>query len=316
MSHQESVAIGIDLGGTNIKAGIVNDRGEVVYRLVLPTEAYLGGEALLQRVISIVEQLSDEARKRGWSLIGTGIGTAGQVNHAEGVVMGATANLPGWAGMKLGEQLHASTGLPVSVDNDANAMAFGEAWVGSGRNWRNFVCVTLGTGVGGCLIVDGKPYRGRSGYAGEVGHHVIVDGGEPCNCGRTGCWEQYASVTGLMRMARQVDPEAKELVSSKAVFSLAREDHKLASVLVRQYARYIAIGLANLIHIFNPEGIVVGGAITKQGNFLLDIVREELASSLLPVYRNSPETIDVVAAMLEDDGGVIGAAADIFEKMK
>lgn len=316
MSHQESVAIGIDLGGTNIKAGIVNDRGEAVYRLALPTEAYLGGEALLQRIFGVVEQLSDEARKRGWSLVGTGIGTAGQVNHTEGIVMGATANLPGWAGMKLGEQLRLSSGLPVSVDNDANAMAFGEAWVGSGQKWRNFVCVTLGTGVGGCLIVDGKPYRGRSGYAGELGHHVIIDGGEPCNCGRSGCWEQYASVTGLMRMARQVDPEAKELVSPKAVFSLAHEDHKLAAELVRQYARYIAIGLANLIHIFNPEGIVIGGAITKQGDFLLDRVREELASSLLPVYRNPSETIDVVAAMLEDDGGVIGAAAGVFQKMK
>lgn len=312
MSHGSEIAIGLDIGGTNIKSGIVNEKGEVVHRLSLPTKAHEGGEALLIRTSGMVKELENYAIGHGWKVKGVGIGTAGQVNSRLGVVMGATANLPGWAGMELVPRLHALTGLSVLIDNDANAMAYGEAWVGSGCHWNDFICVTLGTGVGGCVIVDRQPYQGRDGFAGEMGHHVIDLGGQPCNCGRTGCWEQYASVTGLMRMVKEEGLDFQELNSPEGLFASAKEGNEKALHLVRRYSQYIAVGLVNLIHIFNPEGIVIGGAVSKQGDFLLDQVRCELSRYLLPVYREQSKGIDILSASLGNDGGVVGAVAGYF----
>ncbi|RCX19813.1 glucokinase [Fontibacillus phaseoli] len=305
------VAIGIDLGGTNIKAGLVTGDGAIIHRLSLPTEAQKGPEALMDRLAEIISALQAYARDRAWEIRGVGVGSAGQIDSGKGVVMGATANLPGWAGMRLSERLQSRTGLPVAVDNDANAMAFGEAWVGAGRHWRDFVCVTLGTGVGGCLILGRRPYRGRDGFAGEFGHHVIEGGGIPCNCGRIGCWEQYASVTALMRMARERE-NADLLATPKGIFNGAREGYGPALDLVDGYARYIAMGLANLIHLFNPQGIVVGGAVTEQGDFLLGRIRQAVAGCLLPVYGEAAEATPIISAELGNDGGVIGAVAGYF----
>lgn len=312
MRHTEEVAIGLDIGGTNIKSGIVNARGEVLHHLSLPTKAHEGGEALLSRIAKITKEMALYSDSRGWKVAGVGIGTAGQVNSRTGVVMGATANLPGWSGMELGNRLQSLSGLSVMVDNDANAMAFGEAWVGSGRGWKDFICITLGTGIGGCLIIDHRPYPGRDGFAGEIGHHVISIDGYPCNCGRTGCWEQYASATGLMRLVKEAGPEMAEIHKPERVFALAQSGSEAAMHVLEQYTRYIAAGLANMVHIFNPEGIVIGGAITGQGDFLLKPVRDQLSLQLLPVFRERAEEIEVVAASLGDHGGVVGAVAGYF----
>lgn len=311
--EEGEVAIGLDLGGTNIKAGIVNREGKILRRMSVPTEAHQGGEAILQRIGGVVRMLADEAAAQGWLVRGAGIGTAGQVDSTRGVVAGATANLPGWAGMDLGNRLATLTGLPVLVDNDANAMAFGEAWVGAGRQWRDFVCITLGTGVGGGVVINRRPYRGRNGYAGEIGHHVIAGDGRPCNCGRSGCFEQYASVTALMGMVRSLgSPADKELSSPEALFTAAGAGHGPALEVLGEYARNIAVGLANLVYLFDPEGIVVGGAVSKQGELLLAPVRLELAGFLLPVFKQAPK-VEIVAAQLGNDGGVIGAAAAFFD---
>ncbi|AZS17091.1 ROK family protein [Paenibacillus lutimineralis] len=312
MRHSEEVAIGLDIGGTNIKSGIVNAKGEVVHHLNLPTKAHEGGEALLGRIAGITKEMELYSDSKGWKVAGVGIGTAGQVNSRTGIVMGATANLPGWSGMELGERLQSQTGLSVLVDNDANAMAFGEAWVGSGRRWKDFICVTLGTGIGGCLIIDHRPYPGRDGFAGEIGHHVINFDGYPCNCGRTGCWEQYASATGLMSLVKEAGLALAEVHKPEMVFAFAQSGNEAAIHVLEQYTRYIATGLANMVHIFNPEGIVIGGAITRQGDFLLNPVRDQLSQQLLPVFRERAEEIEVVAASLGDNGGVVGAVAGYF----
>lgn len=311
MGMRNEIAIGIDLGGTNIKAGLVNGDGSIIHRLSLPTEAQKGPEALMDRLTEIISSLQAYAGGLALEIRGVGIGSAGQINSEKDVVMGATANLPGWAGMRLSQLLQSRSGLPVAIDNDANAMAFGEAWVGAGRNWRDFVCVTLGTGVGGCLILGRRPYRGRDGFAGEFGHHVIEAGGISCNCGRIGCWEQYASVTALIRMVRERGNPGL-LATPKDVFNSAREGYGPALDLVDDYARYVAIGLANLIHTFNPQGIVIGGAVTEQGDFLFSRIRQMVARGLLPVYGEAAEPIPIVPAELGNDGGVVGAVAEYF----
>lgn len=312
MGHTGEVAIGLDIGGTNMKSGIVNAEGVVIHHLNCPTKANEGGEALLHRIAEITKELERYSSSQGWKVKGVGIGTAGQVNSRTGVVMGATANLPGWAGMELGNRLHSMTGLSVLIDNDANAMAFGEAWVGSGRQWNDFICVTLGTGVGGCLIINHRPYQGRDGFAGEIGHHVIEYSGYPCNCGRTGCWEQYASVTGLMRMVEEAGAELEGISTAESLFASAQEGNEASIHVLSRYTQYIAAGLANMVHTCNPEGIVIGGAITRQGDFLLNPVRENLSRQLLPVYRERVREIEVVSASLGDNGGVVGAVAGYF----
>jgi glucokinase len=205
--------------------------------------------------------------------------------------------------------------LPVWVDNDVNAMAIGEVWLGAGRPFDQFLCVALGTGVGGCLIVNKQPYRGRSGYAGGYGHQVIVFEGEPCTCGLRGCWEQYASVTGLKRMIRErmgSEDEKGALLSPIALFDIARNGDDIALQIVDQYAQYISVGLANLIHAFNPTAIVIGGAVTLQGDFLFDRIRQYVSLHTLKVYIE--EEVPIVPATLGEMAGMIGSAKLVFDR--
>ncbi|QGQ93916.1 ROK family protein [Paenibacillus psychroresistens] len=304
-------AIGIDIGGTNIKAGIVDGNGIIIREDTIPTEAVSGKKALLSKIAATIEMYQKYALKQGIDLVGAGIGTAGYVNR-RGVIGGATENLPGWSGTRLKEELELRAALPVWVDNDVNAMASGEVWLGAGRPYDQFLCVALGTGVGGCLIVNKQPYRGRSGYAGGYGHQVIVFEGEPCTCGLRGCWEQYASVTGLKRMIRErmADVEGASL-SPIDLFDRARSGDEIALQIVDKYAQYIAVGLANLIHVFNPTAIIVGGAVTLQGDFLFDRIRKYVSLHTLKVYIE--EDIPIVPATLGEMAGMIGAAKLVFD---
>ncbi|MFD0696455.1 ROK family protein [Paenibacillus sp. GCM10027628] len=299
--------IGIDIGGTNIKAGIVDTDGHVVHKETIPTEARAGKEALLTKIESLIDSFRAQAPSLGIEVSGVGIGTAGYVNR-EGVIGTATENLPGWSGTRLKEVIEQQIQLPVRVDNDVNAMALGEVWLGAGRPWDHFLCVALGTGVGGCLIENKRPYRGRSGYAGGYGHQVIEIQGHPCTCGLRGCWEQYASVTALKRMSGEMGEEAEIAQQSpERLFAMAREGHLVALQIVERYADYIAIGLANLIHIFNPPAIVIGGAVTAQGEFLFERIRKYVSMHTLNVYVENPE-LPIVPAILGDMAGMIGSA--------
>ncbi|MFD0957995.1 ROK family protein [Paenibacillus chungangensis] len=310
------IAIGIDIGGTNIKAGAVNDKGEVVVRATLPTEAQRGGEALLARIVAISNELISSTEAKGFKCIGVGIGSAGQIDVKNGAVAGATSNLPGWAGIQVVSRLQEQINLPVVLDNDANALAYGEAWVGAGKGWRDFVCITLGTGIGGCFIHEGQPYHGHSGFAGEFGHHVIKYGGRSCNCGRSGCWEQYASVTALMKMVNeQAGDRLEEFPSAEVVFAKARNGDEFALRMVENYAEYIAAGLSNFIHIFNPNGIVIGGAVTAQGDFLFDRILHFVERSVMRVYNDEKNPIQILPALLGEDAGIVGSAAPLYSSV-
>lgn len=297
--------LGIDLGGTNIKAGLVGMDGTLLHRTAAPTESGAGGEGIYLNLLQTVRSLTSEAERHGLKIRGIGIGTAGQVNQRRQKVVSATSNLPGWAGIPLTERMARDTGLPVRIDNDVNALAAGEAWLGAGRHWGSFLCVTLGTGIGGCFVMDKRPYYGKHGYAGEFGHHVIRTGGEPCNCGRSGCWEQYGSVTALRRTIGRAYG-ADSGLTPEVLFQRARTGNAAALRIVDEYAGYIAAGLINLIHLFDPEGIVIGGAITAQGEFLLGRIRRLAGSGTLAAYAEAP--VPIAAAELGGDAGIIGAA--------
>jgi len=315
-------AVGIDIGGSSIKAGLVAEDGRLLRSTKEATDAQAGPDALFEKVRRMTRCLLMEAPLEGCEPVGIGIGTAGQVHAAKRVIASATPNLPGWSGYPLAAKLEADCGLPVSIDNDANMMAAGEAWLGAGKAWSTFVCVTLGTGVGGGIVLGGKPYVGRNGFAGEIGHLTIRYDGVPCNCGRIGCWEQYASVTALRRMiAEQLDPgfdpdpspgsgsDGGE-ASPESLFASARAGEAWAIGVVDAYAEFVAIGLGTLIHIFEPQGIVVGGAVTAQGDFLFDRIRRAAARHTMPVFLEEP--IPIVPAALGDEAAVYGAAAAVF----
>lgn len=300
------VAIGIDIGGTYIKSGLVGSSGQIWERRSTPTEAGSGKNDLLAKIARIVHGYERTAAKLHLDLAGIGIGTAGYVN-LQGVVGSATGNLPGWQGTSIRDELQGSVSLPIFVDNDVNAVALGELWLGAGRNRDDFICLALGTGVGGCLITGGKPYRGRNGYAGAYGHQTIAVDGHPCTCGQKGCWEQYASVTALKRMAAEMADGAEWSRSPEDVFAAARNGVAKAVEIVDRYAENIAIGTANLIHHFNPTAIVIGGAITAQGDFLFERIRNHVRRLTLHGFADEPE-LPIVPAELGHMAGMIGAA--------
>ncbi|MDG0809813.1 ROK family protein [Cohnella rhizosphaerae] len=248
-------AIGMDIGGTQLKAGIVRDDGKVLYQCTAPTLAISGREALLGQIGAIANDLKGTADEWDFELAGTGIGTAGFVD-LNGTVAEATGNLPGWSGTRLKEEMESRLQVPVRVDNDANAMAAGEMWLGAGKDAEHFIMITLGTGVGGSIVHDRRIYRGREGFAGALGHQRVVIEGEACTCGQRGCWEQYASVTALRRLMVTKGVQAS---TAEELFEDLRNGDPAAMSVVDEYARNIAVGLANLIHVFNPSSIIVGG---------------------------------------------------------
>lgn len=312
--HQlHTVALGLDIGGTNIKSGIVLADGQLLQLDHTKTDTAGGKSNLLEKVIKLVADDLERCHMNGWNPVGVGIGTAGQVNKITGKIDGATSNLPDWAGQSLSALIEKNFGLQAVTDNDVNVMGRGEAWLGAGREWDDFICVTLGTGVGGCHIIHGQPYRGKDGYAGEFGHQVIVFDGLPCNCGNKGCWEQYASVTALKRLAMTLSQHNHHYSDPRSLFAQAQQGNELAEHVITQYVEYVSTGLVNLLHAFNPEGIVIGGAITAQGDLLFNRIRKAVYKHTLSVYTSQGE-IHIVPAALGDSAGVIGAAKMAFDQ--
>lgn len=304
---KRQVVIGIDIGGTNIKSGLVDADGRLLHADNTPTDAASGRDSLLEKLYGIAGRYKRIAESEGWTVRGMGVATAGFVNASEGRIGYATSNLPGWTGVPLADNMERETGLPVALVNDAHAFAIGEAWIGAGKELAGgFLCITLGTGVGGSWITEnGAPFYGRDGYACGFGHIVIHHGGRPCNCGLSGCWEQYASVRALMRLADESGiGDTTTGGSAEALFALARDGHPQALDVIDRYAEYVALGLTNLIHAFNPSAIVIGGAITAQGDFLLDRIRVRVRTMMMPAYG----PVRLVQAALGEQAGLAGAA--------
>jgi glucokinase len=275
------VAIGIDLGGTELRAAIVSADGAVLAHARTETAALDGPAAVIDQMVDLIARISP-----GHDIQGVGIGSPGPLDAAAGVVVHAPT-LSGWDDVPLAEIATARFGLPVKIDNDANVAALAEWRFGAGRGLRHMVYVTVSTGIGGGVIVDGKLMHGRGSLAAEIGHMVITEAPIPCNCGGFGCWEALASGTALGQRARRA-----EAGNATAIRLLAEE------------ARYLGIGFANLLHLYAPEMIVVGGGVSE----CLPAMRAEIEAVIrrqaMPPYRDVP----VVAAALGHRAGVIGAA--------
>ena len=287
--------IGIDIGGTNIKAGIVDELGQIINESSIPTGADRPQEIVLKDIISSVNRLIDDAKV---SPAAAGMGSPGAIDSNKGIVI-RNFNL-GWKDFAIAPAMSEALGIPVTLENDADAAALGEVVAGSAKGAKSAMIITLGTGVGSGYVVDGKIVRGC-----EFGHMVIVHGGLQCTCGRKGCFEAYCSATGLIRVTKESGiKEADGTVNGRTIFDAADDGNEVAVKLIDEYIEYLACGLANLVNGLQPEVISLGGGIAKQGERILTPLREKMRREIFGGFA-MPR---VVCCTLGYKAGLIGAA--------
>jgi len=310
------IRIGIDLGGTNIAAGIVTEGGQLVCKKSVPTLRERPAQEILKDMAMLCRAIVQENGYQMSDVISVGIGSPGLADPLNGKII--YANNLDFRDIDVRGILNAYIDVPVNIENDANCAALGESTSGAARGYRNSITVTLGTGVGGGIIIDGKIYSGTFFGAGELGHHVIQMNGEPCSCGRKGCWESYASATALIRDAKVAAARAPgsilgkmvyqdvSAVNAKTPFDAAQLGDDVAKELIANYVSYVAEGISNIINIFQPEIIVIGGGVCYQGdNILLPIRKEVIART----YGGEAALKTKLAiAQLGNDAGIIGSA--------
>ena len=311
------IAIGVDIGGTSIKGAAITDKGEILDRFSLKMDRLAEPEVTYGKMCDEIERfLKDKSYKN--KIAGIGLGVPGILDRANGIVK-SSPNMPKWINFKITDFVQKRLNLPVKIVNDASSAALGEAKFGSGKNYQNIVMITLGTGVGGGIIIDGKLYDGLGGTGAQLGHSVIRYNGRQCGCGRRGCLEAYASATALIKQSniqKVKHPESKlnqiRDIEAKDVFELAREGDALAKKLVKEYITYLSEGLLNLCNEFRPDIILLSGGVANEGDYLVSRIEKYMKKHNYG-YVNAPR-VPVTLASLGYDSGKIGAATLIFDK--
>jgi len=318
-SLEKKYSIGVDLGGTNIVCAIVNYQGKIVNRLKVPTFAERGKEATIKRIIETIHENIVQSNIALDDIIGIGIGAPGPLDTKRGVINFAP-NLPGWRDVPLKKILEVEFSMKVVLENDANAAAWGERCFGIGRGVDNLVCFTLGTGIGGGIIIDSKIYHGSNYGAAELGHMTVNKDGPRCNCGNYGCLEAYSSATGIKNRIKSrikegiksdflnfdSDDELLDSIRLKSIFETARKGDKLTKDIVEEAISYLGIAIANITNILNPEMVVLVGGITNEGDKLLIPLKEEVKKR---AFYSNYKSLKIVIGELGGNAGVLGAAA-------
>ena len=305
--------VGVDLGGTNIKAGLVDENAVVKTSFSIPTGQ--GAEAVVKNLIDAAERAISQAEVDRKDVVGIGIGSPGPMSHKLGMVINP-GNLPGMKNVRVREMVSRATGLPVTLENDANAAAWGEFWAGAGKGATDFVMFTLGTGVGGGIITEGRLLRGYYENGGELGHILVQPGGRRCSCGQPGCLEAYSSAYFLARRAEEFIAEGRpsslkvivdrgEQIMAEQVVTASKQGDELAKQVWDEACYYLAVACVNLQHATNPQRVVLAGGLIAAGDYLIEPIRrhfKELTWKLLDDY---PQ---ILFATLGNDAGFIGAA--------
>ena len=308
-------AFGVDIGGTTVKLGLFDESGAVLDKWEIPTAKENGGEKILPDVAQSIRAKIEEKGIAVSDVAGIGVGAPGAVDEQGTMVKGAV-NL-GWSRLNIPDELHKYLDVPVKAANDANVAAFGEMWQGGGKGYRNLVAVTLGTGVGGGIIVEGKILTGATGAGGEIGHMHVEDAeNEECGCKNKGCLEQYASATGITRLANRrlaKDDMPSVLrsgeVTAKTVFDAVKAGDALAIEVAEQFGEYLGKGLALVAAVVNPEIFVIGGGVSKAGDVLLSYVEPVFRKYAFLACRDAKFAL----ATLGNDAGIYGAAGLILQ---
>lgn len=306
--------IGIDIGGTNVKIALVTKEGQIVYSNSVPTRAEMGYEYTVNNIKQAIYDLMKETKTTASDIEGIGFGFPGQVDCNTGVVK-LVPNIPGWVNVPIAQIMEDEFHIPTRIDNDARCAALGELHSGAGKGCQNLICVTVGTGVGSGLIINGKIVRGASNAAGEIGHIKLqMHDGPLCGCGDTGCLEAFVGAPCIVAMAQDYirggkSTKFKELanpeISSYVVAEAAKAGDKVAQRIFKVMGEYLGIGLASVVNLLNPERIIIGGGVADAGEIFFEPVRKTLKERAMEIAGN---TVEIVPAQLGNTAGVIGAS--------
>ena len=314
----DRVVIGVDLGGTNTRTALVNREGIVLDKQKEATVAAGGHEQVIAKLIGNINRQRENAGRLGRTVIAVGVGAPGVIHEQTGVVV-KSPNFPDWNNLPLRKTLELELGIPVFIENDANAAALGEQWRGAGSGIKSMIFLTLGTGVGGGIILGGRIWHGADGMAGEVGHMTISPDGRQCGCGNTGCLEMYASSRGIVMTFGEIwsqQDAAAPLppgITSEQVYQAARSGDHIAVRAMQDMGRSLGIGIANLINIFNPEMVVIGGGVRDAWDLFIDATRDEIRRR---AFEYPAERTKILPSVLGDDAGMVGAAAVALQKIE
>jgi glucokinase len=316
-------AIGIDIGGTNLKGAVMDRAGEYRHLVRIPTEAEKGGTKLLENILGMIENLINKQGKDG-SIVGVGIGTPGFVD-GEGTVIGGAKNLPDWEGTNLYAPIKKRFDLFATAGNDVTVGTLAEWRYGAGLGVQNVVCFMLGTGIGGGIVANGQLYKGTYGMAGELGHISVETNGVQCNCGIKGCVETYASATGIVRTALSVSrgleatkqsPFSKlaikkpESITSKIVYDYVKKNDPVACTINEMVCEKLARVVGIMVNAFSPDRIILGGGVMMAGQVIIDTVSKYIPKNC---WKEVWQHCELVLAQAGEDAGVIGAAQLVFE---
>ena len=307
--------VGIDLGGTNIVAGVVDENYNIVAKASTKTNCPRPEKEIADDMARMAIEAVKNAKLSMDQIEWIGVGTPGIANSETGII--EYSNNLGFKNTPMVKYIQETIDKPVFIENDANAAAYGEFVAGAAKGAKNAVCITLGTGVGGGIIIDGRIYSGSNFAGAEIGHTVIEVDGAQCSCGRKGCFEAYSSATGLIRMTKEAIAEhpdcimaqsekEKGKVTARTSFDCMRAGDKYAKAVVDKYIKYLAAGITNTINIFQPDILCIGGGVCNEGDPLLLPMKELVAKEVYT--RNSPKNTEIVIAKLGNDAGIIGAA--------
>lgn len=312
----QKAVIGIDLGGTNIKAGAVDTDGEVLARHRTPTQAESGPRGVAERICGAARRCAEQLEDH--RPVGIGVGSPGTIDLDEGVVL-FSPNMPGWEDIPLRSWIQDGLEMPCVLENDANAAALGEQWVGAGRGADSLVMFTLGTGIGGGIVLGGRVWHGTGGFAGEIGHMCIDPEGPECGCGSRGCIEAHASATGMVRRMQQAIDAGRDTAlaaksgdfTAKDIYDAATGGDAEARENFRDTGRFLGVAISNMLHILNPAVVVLSGGVTAAGNMLLEPIRDEVRRRTMDACRRG---VSINIAELGEDAGFIGAARSFMNR--
>ncbi|MEA2174127.1 MAG: glucokinase [Blastocatellia bacterium] len=314
-NSDSELVLATDLGGTHLRAATVDRSGRIHERVKQQTPKAEKADEIVRAIVAAARECEKRTEERGARIRAISVVVPGTVQVETGIVTKAP-NVPCLDGFRLAAALTSELSWPAVLENDANAAAVGEMWQGAGRGHRTIICVTLGTGVGGGLILDGKLWRGADGAAGEIGHVGVEPFGVACPCGSRGCLEVYASATAIVRMTREASPRypqsplhTSDYLTAETIYLAGLEGDEMALEVFRRMGVYLGIGMASLINVINPEAIVIGGGVAAGWNLFIGHLREQIAQRAFPI---PAQRAQVLRAERGDDAGLLGAAHIAF----
>lgn len=294
--------LGIDIGGTAVKLGLVDENGSVCVRAEESVSFDNYQTPILTTAVGAAQRFLQNKNISSSELEGIGVSATGQIDSRRGIVAGTCGSLPRYIGSPIKAELEKVFSLPVTVANDANCMCLGEAWVGGAKGYTDVIGVTIGTGVGGGILTGGRLLEGARGLGGELGHYrTHATDGVSCTCGAVGCWERYASTTALVRAAQAVNPAWRD---GRTIFAVAQSGDETVLRLLDSWLDEIAQGLAGMVHIFNPQLILIGGGVSAQQELMIAPLARKVRAAVMPAFA---EGLELRAAQLRNDAGLVGA---------